>query len=69
MNTPPQTAKETEAIDWRHCFHDFRLYFGTIKRCRKCRATVAVSMDGEPKQIWSPLSTLPSLPLHSPPSK
>lgn len=44
------------SVDWRQCPHDFQLHFGTIKRCRKCGATVAVSMDGKPKDIWPPLS-------------
>lgn len=49
----PKTGAASSA-DWRYCRHRFEAFFGPIMKCVHCGATVAASVDGQPRDIWSP---------------
>jgi hypothetical protein len=55
MSRQPESGGSLEPIvGWQTCAHDFRFFFGPIKKCRRCGATVAASVDGTPHDIWPP---------------
>lgn len=51
-------ARRAGSADWRECRHRFEPFFGPIMRCR-CGATVAASVDGQPRDIWPPNAQVP----------
>lgn len=54
---PTPLAPAAGSADWWDCRHRFELFFGPIIKCVHCGATVAASVDGQPRDIWPPNAT------------
>lgn len=52
-------APAAGSAKWMTCSHHFEFFFGPIMKCVHCGATVAASVDGQPRDIWPPNAQVP----------